>query len=301
MARHVRLREILVAVEGLAVLRGMLDGDDEAAVARIEEVRRIVGHEEETTFGAGFDAPELGVVQGYGAWAATYDRPGNPVVAVEQPVVWSLLDGCPRGRALDAACGTGRHSRRLAELGHEVVGVDATPEMLLRARAATPGVYFVRGDLGHLPMASATVDLAVCALALDHAPDLRKPVMELARVVRPGGRVVISDVHPVLSALGVAALFQAEDGSRAYVRNYRHVFGEYLDAFAGAGLEVRRCLEPRYGLEEVGMQGIAMRFAPDAARAAFLGLPAVLVWDLAVTEAAHPGPRASRPAGRPAR
>ena len=281
MSRHIRLREVLVAVEGLAMLRELLDGDDRAASARVDELRRIVGLEEEASFGIGFDVPELDVVRGYGAWAATYDRPGNPVVATEQPVVWSLLDACPPGRALDAACGTGRHARRLVELCHEVIGVDATPRMLSRARSAAPGARFVRADTARLPLVSASVDLAVCALALDHAPELQGPIAELARVVRPGGRVVIADVHPVLSAIGIAALFEAEDGSYAFVRNHRHLFGEYLDAFAEAGLEVRRCLEPRYDQDAVEMQGIAMRFAPDAARAAFLGLPAVLVWELA--------------------
>lgn len=281
MSRHIRLREVLVAVEGLAMLRELLDGDDRAASARVDELRWIVGVEEEASFGVGFDVPELDVVRGYGAWAATYDQPGNPVVATEQPVVWSLLETYPPGRALDAACGTGRHSRRLVELGHQVIGVDATPQMLARARSTAPGARFVRGDVASLPLAPASVDLAVCALALDHAPDLRAPIAELARVVRPGGRVVIADVHPVLSALGVAALFQAEDGSRAFVRNHRHLYSAYLDAFTGAGLEVRRCLEPCYDQDAVEMQGIAMRFAPDAARAAFLGLPAVLVWELA--------------------
>jgi hypothetical protein len=91
---------------------------------------------------------------------------------------------------------------------------------------------------------------------------------------------VISDVHPVLSALGVAAYFQAADGSSGFVRNHRHLHGEYLDAFARAGLEVRRCVEPRFGPAEVALQRLAMRFVPDAASAAYLGLPAALVWDL---------------------
>src|SRR5262249_54243767 len=123
-------------------------------------------------------------------------------------------------------------------------------------------------------------DLALCSLALDHAPALAAPIAELARVVRPGGRLVISDVHPVQSMLGVAAFFAAADGSRGFVRNHRHVHSEHLDAFAAAGLEVRRCLEPRLGPGEVGLQHIATRFVPDAASAAYLGMPAALVWDL---------------------
>jgi SAM-dependent methyltransferase len=276
----VRLREVVIGVEGLALLRQLFDGDDEAAEARLAEVRRVMDATSDEALDARLDVPELGVTEGYGRWSTTYDGPGNPLISVEQPAVWSLLATSATGRALDAACGTGRHTRRLLQLGHRVIGVDATPEMLGRARAAAPGAELARGDLTGLPLRSASVDLAVCSLALNTAPAVLDPVLELARVVRPGGQVVISDVHPVLSALGVAAYFQAADGSSGFVRNHRHLHGEYLDAFARVGLEVRRCVEPRFGPAEVALQRLAMRFVPDAASAAYLGLPAALVWDL---------------------
>jgi ubiquinone/menaquinone biosynthesis C-methylase UbiE len=278
--RRLSAREVLIGVEGLALLRRMFDGDDEDADARLAEVRRFMDPDADAAPGARIDVPEHAVTAGYARWAATYDAPGNPLVAVEQPAVWSLLATSAAGVALDAACGTGRHTRRLADLGHRVIGVDATPEMLGRAREAVPEATLVRGDLNRLPLRTASVDLAVCALALDHAPTLLDPIREVGRVVRPGGRLVISDIHPVLSALGAAAFFRAADGSAGFVRNHRHVHGEYLDAFAQAGLDVRRCLEPRIGPDEVGFQPIVARRVPEAAGAAYLGLPGALVWDL---------------------
>jgi ubiquinone/menaquinone biosynthesis C-methylase UbiE len=53
-------------------------------------------------------------------------------------VVWALMDALPPGPALDTARGTGRHARHLTDLGHEVVGIDLTPEMLEHARRAVP-------------------------------------------------------------------------------------------------------------------------------------------------------------------
>jgi hypothetical protein len=84
MARHLRLRELLVGVEGLALLRQLFDRDDDVAEARLAEVRRLMEPAGDATLGAGLDVPELGVTEGYGRWAATYDRPGNPLIAVEQ-------------------------------------------------------------------------------------------------------------------------------------------------------------------------------------------------------------------------
>jgi ubiquinone/menaquinone biosynthesis C-methylase UbiE len=280
VTRHVRLREFLVAIEGLALFRRLVEDDDATAQARIDEVRRIVGTGEESTFGLGTDVPELDPRAGYARWAETYDRPGNPLVTREQPVVWELLDALPPGRALDAACGTGRHAAHLVERGHDVTGVDSSPEMLDLARAGVPRARFLEGNLHDLPVEDGEFDLAVCALALGHCDDLRAPVTELARAVRAGGSVVLSDLHPALSVAGGQALFEAADGSLAFVREHEHLHGEYLDAFAGAGLDVVRCLEPRFGPEEAGMQGMAAQFIPEATQAAFVGLPGALVWQL---------------------
>lgn len=279
-ARHLRLTELLVGIEGLALLRQLSDGDDETARARLDEVRRLVDPEHEAAGEDGVGLVELGVVDLYSAWADTYDEASRPTRAIEEPVFHALLEQLPPRRALDAACGTGRHARRLVELGHEVVGVDVSPEMLERARAAVPEARFEVGDLCALPLESAAVDLAVCGMALDHLRDLGPPLAELARVVRPGGRVVISDVHPVVSFLGGTAHVRLPDGRRGFVRNHCHLHGEYLDAFARSGLEVRRCLEPRYVEEVLGLKRTAMTSIPEATRAAYLGLPAVVIWDL---------------------
>jgi SAM-dependent methyltransferase len=281
VTRHVRLREFLVGVEGLALFRRLVEDDDATAEARIDEVRRIVGTDKESTFGLGTDVPELDARAGYARWAATYDQPGNPLITLEEPVVRGLLDELQVGRALDAACGTGRHSAHLAELGHDVVGVDASPEMLELARARVPqDVRLLEGDLRVLPVDDGEFDLALCALALGHCDDLRAPIADLARAVRPGGSVVLSDLHPAMSVAGGQALFEAADGSLAFVREHVHLHGEYLDAFADAGLDVVRCVEPRFGPEEAGMQGMAAQFIPEATRAAFVGLPGALIWQL---------------------
>lgn len=280
MARHIRLRELLVAIEGLALFRRLFEADDERVQARIDEVRDILSDPDHATYGAGIDVPELDPRPGYAAWSEVYDHPGNPLISAEEPAVRTLVDGLAPGRALDAACGTGRHAGYLAERGHEVVGVDGSPEMLARAVARVPTAGFLLGDLERLPVADSAFDVVVCALSLGHLAALRAAIGELGRVARRGGRVIVTDLHPVARLTGGQAFFNTGDGAAGFVREYPHVHGDYLRAFGPAGLEVRDCLEPRMGEQEIGMQVLANAFVPEAVRDAYLGVPGALVWDL---------------------
>jgi SAM-dependent methyltransferase len=121
VARHLRLGEFLLGVEGIALMRHLFH-DDAQAATRLAEIRRIACGGE-AVYQLGADVPIVDVAGGYARWSQTYDNPGNPLIHLEQPVVWSILDAVAPGTALDAACGTGRHARRLAELGHHVIGV----------------------------------------------------------------------------------------------------------------------------------------------------------------------------------
>jgi len=276
MARYVRLRELLVGVEGLALLRQLYDGTDDDAERRIAEVRGILDDE---ALAIGDWTQEREPRAGYRAWSAGYDEPGNPIVAIEQPAVWSLLEAIAAGQALDVACGTGRHSRRLVELGHDVVGIDATPEMVSLARRNLPEATFIEADLRDMPVDDERFGLVVCALALAHVSDLPGAIGEMARALRPGGRLVISVLHPLQAQLGWHAPFKDTDGRRGFVREHPHTHAEYFWALTDANLSVRSLLEPRLGLDQVVAKRRAYRHIPDAAMAAYLGLPGVLVWE----------------------
>jgi SAM-dependent methyltransferase len=254
--------------------------DDAKAATRIEEIARIVGGADDV-YQLGVDVPVIDARLGYARWSATYDNENNPLIELEQPVVWSIFDQVRPGKALDAACGTGRHTRRLVELGHDVVGIDGSPEMLDVAKQSVPHAVFREGDLNSLPLESASVDLVVCALALEHVADLPRAISELARVLRSGGQMVLSDLHPAAVTLGGGAFFRDAGGRSAVVRGYGHLHGDFLRAFEQVGLRVRNCFEPRYGPAEAAMQGLASSFIPDAAEAAFVGVPGALIWELA--------------------
>jgi SAM-dependent methyltransferase len=277
MARRVRLRELLVGVEGLALLRHLYDGTNNAAEQRFAEVRRLL---DDDAFATEEVTSEADPRTGYRSWSETYDEPGNQIVALEEPVVWSLVDSVAPGRALDAACGTGRHARHLVELGHEVVGIDVTPEMLSRAAANVAEARFLEADLRHIPAADEEFDLVVCGLALAHLADLDRGIAELARVLKPGGRLVASVLHPFQAHLGWQAPFADSRGQRGFVREHTHTHADYLAAFRSAGLQVRDCVEPELTADQIPAKRRAFRHIPEATTAAYAGLPAVLVWDV---------------------
>ncbi len=101
---------------------------------------------------------------------------------------------------LDVGTGTGYLAGMMAPLVGEVIGVDCAPAMLTRAgekmvQAGYQHVSFREGMAEHLPLATGSVDVAMCHMLLHHVVSPRTVLAELRRVVRPGGYVVIIDAH----------------------------------------------------------------------------------------------------------
>jgi ubiquinone/menaquinone biosynthesis C-methylase UbiE len=107
----------------------------------------------------------------------------------------------PGSRVLDAPCGTGRISRRLASAGFHVTGVDLSAPFIATARVhpTAPGgpVTYVEGDLRRLPV-PGPFDAVVCwftSFGYHHDEDCRRVLAEFHRVLRPGGAVLIETMH----------------------------------------------------------------------------------------------------------
>jgi SAM-dependent methyltransferase len=234
----------LLGLEGIALLRafsGVYDRD--FTIARFREVQALLDAVEE--LGEGVEAPPTTTREGYARWAPFYDEPGNQLIDLEQPVVRGILDGLPLGVALDAACGTGRHTAYLASLGYRVIGVDTSPEMLARAREKVPEGEFYEADLHDVPLTDDSVDVVVCALSLSHVPDLTPPLTEFVRILRPNGHLVISDSRGLIGDIGLPLVKVGPDGEFGYMPTYARLASDYLAAALPLGLQVRRCEEPR--------------------------------------------------------
>jgi demethylmenaquinone methyltransferase/2-methoxy-6-polyprenyl-1,4-benzoquinol methylase len=98
----------------------------------------------------------------------------------------------PRGALVaDLGCGTGELCRELHRAGYRSVGVDTSAGMLARAHGAE---RFVRADILDLPLGAASVDGVTSGFALRNVTDIGRCAAEMARVVRPGGRLAVLDL-----------------------------------------------------------------------------------------------------------
>ena len=190
------------------------------------EIREVVAHDHEFPFNFDVTFSERAVVPGYTQWSETYDAPAtNPALIIEEAIVHPILARLPPGRALDVACGTGRHACHPASLGHHVIGVDATPAMLELARAKAPQIDFREGQFETLPVDDGSIDVLTCALALCHERSVASAIVGVrprAASGRHGRRVRhASDVHEHRRRRGVSVEGHHERSLRAQPRTPR--------------------------------------------------------------------------------
>ncbi|GAA2069976.1 class I SAM-dependent methyltransferase [Actinomadura alba] len=114
--------------------------------------------------------------------------------------VLDAIGPCEGLRILDAGCGEGYLARRLASLGADVVGIDASEGLIDAAQSVPAGhsgsVSFTCASVEAMPAADEVFDLVVCNHLLSHLQDPAHAIHEFGRVLRPGGRLVMLTLHP---------------------------------------------------------------------------------------------------------
>jgi malonyl-CoA O-methyltransferase len=188
------------------------------------------------------DALKLDPQSAYALWAPTYPpRPHNALMEIEQEAMLALFPDVRGLMILDAGCGSGRYLRELEARGATAIGMDLSAAMLARAHEVTPKI--ARADIRALPFDAMSIDMVVCGLALGDLPELELALSEMARVLRPGGLVIYSVVHPAGEAEGWSRSFES-GGRQCAIDSHWHSLDRHRQACTAADLTIDGWREP---------------------------------------------------------
>lgn len=185
------------------------------------------------------------VADPYELWSDAYPaRAHNPLMEAEQAAMLELMPPVAGLTVLDAGCGTGRYAAMLTAAGAaRVIALDRSPSML---RAAAPRSRLVRADFVRLPLRDGSVDLVVSGLALPDAPQLEPVLCEWSRVLRPGGAIVCSTLHPIGRDLGWSRTCARHPEADALDAHW-HTPDDWARGCRAAALAIEGVREPRLG------------------------------------------------------
>jgi len=178
-----------------------------------------------------------------------------------------MMERVKRGRfktAIDVGCGEGRFCRMLKEAGVKATGIDPTVPFVELARHRDPGGDYRLGRAEQLAFPDASFDLAVSYITLIDIPDFRAAIREMARVLRPGGALLIANLTGFTSACADRGWVKEANGEHLHfpvdnylgerpiwlewlgirVENWHRPLAAYMTAFLEAGLTLKFFAEP---------------------------------------------------------
>jgi SAM-dependent methyltransferase len=139
--------------------------------------------------------------------------------APEWPSLQALLPDLRNARIVDLGCGFGWFCRWARQQGAaQVLGIDVSENMLARAKASTadPAISYLQADLERLDLAAASADLVYSSLAFHYLENLEGLLTQVYRALVPGGRLVFSVEHPLLTAPIQPSWQTGPDGRRTW-------------------------------------------------------------------------------------
>lgn len=210
-------------------------------------------------------AKQVSVETGYAHWAQDYDQFANPMTFLVTQALPGLLAGSAQqaGPLLELGCGTGRNLEQLFQAGlSEAIGVDLSSEMLAVAEKKLEArvVRLFRHDLAQaLPLNDASVQTVLISLVLEHIEAFQALMAEVARVLQPGGSLLIFEIHPFQRLSGRRAHYQDEHGQDCFLPSFPHLIRDYFHAAQAVGLHLAQ-------LEEYASDAALARQFPKLAR-----------------------------------
>jgi len=211
------------------------------------------------------------------------------MLSLEHRYVECLLPRIEGLDVVDLGCGTGRWLNRLASRSpRSLVGIDASAEMLKIAKCKlSDDARLVLADCENLPLHRASIDFIVSSFVASYFDNFPSAATQMRRILRPGGSIILTDVHPATStALGWRRGFTV-DGKFTEITTRSRPIEEITSTFESLGLKSQVIIEPQFGDPEYAIFERAGKLASfqSAER-----LPAIYILLLYLP---HPG-RASR-------
>ncbi len=185
------------------------------------------------------------VEDAYNAWSATYDADQNRTRDLDEIVARNELQEFRCKSILELGGGTGKNTKLLAGIGERVRSLDFSPGMIEKARQRVPSanVTFEIADITkRWPTDDQLFDLVVCNLVLEHVEELPFIFGEAARVLIPGGKFFVCELHPFRQYQGTQARFQQAEQT-TYVPAFVHHITDFLEAAESYRLKVETLKE----------------------------------------------------------
>ena len=207
------------------------------------------------------------------AWVRFMDQGDGNRELVLDPAMLRVCGNVKDQNVLDVGCGEGRFCRMLTKRGARTLGIDPTESLVEVARHRDPdGTYMIaKGE--ELPLDAASFDLVVSYVALVDIPGYSQAIAEMARVLRPGGRMVVSNLQAFCTS-AMKGFQRDKEGNKLhlpvdnYVKerservawrgieivNYHRPLGSYMREFLSAGLKLAAFEEPLPSAEAIEVE-----------------------------------------------
>lgn len=189
------------------------------------------------------------IAAAYNGWAETYDTDPNRTRDLATEALKQAALELSGRRVIEVGCGTGRNTAWLAERSAEIVALDFSEAMLAKARhrVSDPRVRFVQHDArATWPFVDSYADVVIVMLILEHIHELQSFFAEAARVLCPGGKLFVCELHPMRQLTGGQAQFtEPNTGERQRITAFLHDVSEYVNTGLSVGLQLQHLGEWR--------------------------------------------------------
>ena len=207
----------------------------------------------------------MDIQNAYNEWSDSYDTNQNLTRDLDSSVTRSLLGDLRFESILEIGSGTGKNTVFLAEIGKQVHALDFSAGMIAKARekVKAENVRFETADLTkRWHCEDSAYDLILCCLVLEHIKDLSHIFSEASRVLRPGGKFFINELHPFKQYGGTKARFERADQT-IEVDAFVHHISEFIHTAEENGLKLEKFNEYWHEQDSGSHHGLRLSYSPS--------------------------------------